>query len=338
MAKLIRILSIDGGGIRGMIPGQVLISLERKLRERSGKPDARIGDFFDFVAGTSTGGMQTCLYLCPESAENPDKPKYSAQDVMETFTEQGRIIFYSSAWKKIRTLGGILHHKYGSKWLEDILAYRLGDVRLSQLVKPCLIPAYEIEQRRAVFFTQQAARRNDMYDYLVRDVARATTAAPTYFKPKRMESVTGVPISLIDGGVFANNPALPAHSEVRTEFEGNPGSRDVALLSLGTGRITKVYPYKKALKWGEMGWTRPLLDIMMRGMSETVNHHLALWFMGAGCAHQYLRVNSELYFASPELDNVSEKNIIALRQEGTRMAEEFDNKLNAFVNLLLDCS
>ena len=51
-----RVLSIDGGGIRGIIPGQILVALEEKLQKASGKPDARIADFFDLIAGTSTGG------------------------------------------------------------------------------------------------------------------------------------------------------------------------------------------------------------------------------------------------------------------------------------------
>ena len=67
MPNLIRVLSIDGGGIRGIIPGQVLVSLERKLQDVTDNPDARIADFFDLIAGTSTGGILTCIYLCPET-------------------------------------------------------------------------------------------------------------------------------------------------------------------------------------------------------------------------------------------------------------------------------
>ena len=76
-----RILSIDGGGIRGIIPGQVLISLEQKLQKISGKPDMRIVDAFDLITGTSTGGILTCLYLCPEGATR--KPRFSAQEAVD---------------------------------------------------------------------------------------------------------------------------------------------------------------------------------------------------------------------------------------------------------------
>ena len=67
MAKLTRILSIDGGGIRGLVPAMVLISLEQKLKERTGNPNMRIADAFDLIAGTSTGAILTCGCLCPDS-------------------------------------------------------------------------------------------------------------------------------------------------------------------------------------------------------------------------------------------------------------------------------
>ena len=78
-SKFFRILSIDGGGIRGLIPAQVLTVLETKLQKASGNPDARIADYFDLVAGTSTGGILTCIYLCPDEATGRARPRGGAQ-------------------------------------------------------------------------------------------------------------------------------------------------------------------------------------------------------------------------------------------------------------------
>jgi patatin-like phospholipase/acyl hydrolase len=64
--KMTRILSIDGGGIRGIIPGQILVILEEKLKAKTGNENARIADYFDLIAGTSTGGILTCAYLTPD--------------------------------------------------------------------------------------------------------------------------------------------------------------------------------------------------------------------------------------------------------------------------------
>ena len=73
MPAYTRILSIDGGGIRGIIPGQILITLEQKLQELSEREDARLADFFDLIAGTSTGGILACVYLCPNDEKEGDE-------------------------------------------------------------------------------------------------------------------------------------------------------------------------------------------------------------------------------------------------------------------------
>ena len=81
MPRLMRILSIDGGGIRGIIPAQILVTLEDILRKKSGRPDAKIADYFDLIAGTSAGGILTCFYLCPEKG-NKNKVRYSAEHAL----------------------------------------------------------------------------------------------------------------------------------------------------------------------------------------------------------------------------------------------------------------
>lgn len=77
-----RILSIDGGGIRGILPGLILVCLEEKLKIKSGNPNARLGDFFDLVAGTSTGAILSAAYLCPN---DKGKPKFSAQEAVNFY-------------------------------------------------------------------------------------------------------------------------------------------------------------------------------------------------------------------------------------------------------------
>ena len=90
--KLTKILSIDGGGIRGVIPGQILVRLEEKLKTLDKNPHARIADYFDLIAGTSTGGILTCLYLCPESAKSK-RPRFSAQDAVDLYLDRLIIVW-----------------------------------------------------------------------------------------------------------------------------------------------------------------------------------------------------------------------------------------------------
>ena len=95
---MIKILTIDGGGIRGIIPGMVLVMLEDKLQKASKNPEARISDYFDFIAGTSTGGILTCLLLAPEreSEQTKRKARFSAKQAVELYLQNGKKIFPDS--------------------------------------------------------------------------------------------------------------------------------------------------------------------------------------------------------------------------------------------------
>lgn len=333
MARFTRILSIDGGGIRGIIPGQVLVAVEEKLKDRTQNPDASIADYFDLIAGTSTGGILTCIYLCPDSERK--KARFTAREAVELYLERGDEIFDISLWQRIRSAGGVLDEKYNADELEEALKDYFGDLRLSELLKPCLITAYDIRRRKTEFFTQHDARVRKSRDYMVRDVARATSAAPTYFEVARIKSLTNIPHPMIDGGVFANNPALCAYAEARTKLENKPTAKDMAILSLGTGYIKKQYYYKNAKDWGALQWIKPLIDIMMTGVSETVDYQLKQIFDAVGKPDQYVRINDELEYANPEMDDASGENLNALRREGARIARKFEEDIDRFIDKLL---
>ena len=335
MSKLTRILSIDGGGIRGIIPGQVIVVLEEKLKKRTHDSNARIADFFDLVAGTSTGGILTCIYLCPDLGRDPTRPRFSAKQAVGLYMERGDKIFNVSLWQRIRSAGGARDEIYDAAELEKTLDDYLGELKLSQLLKPCLITAYDIKGRRAKFFTQHDARDKKMHDYLVKDVARATSAAPVFFEAARIKSLSKVPYPLIDGGVFANNPALCAYAEVRHQFSDKPTAKDMTILSIGTGDMDKPYDYKSVKNWGALKWIRPMIDIMMSGVSETVDYQLSQIFDTIDCPEQYLRVNARLNKANPDMDDASSENLIALQEDGTGIAEKFDEELDSFIQFLL---
>lgn len=211
--KKLRILSIDGGGIRGILPGTILTYLEKQIQKKTGNEKATIGEYFDLIAGTSTGGILSLIYLCPDEKGNY---MFGAEEALSIYLDQGDEIFDVSLWKKIRSLDGNLDEKYDAAELERALLEYFGERKLSQALKPCLITSYDIRNRKAHFFTSIEAK-STVHDYYLRDVALATSAAPTYFEPVRIKSINGAPHELIDGGVFANNPALCAYAEARTK-------------------------------------------------------------------------------------------------------------------------
>ncbi len=332
MGQLYRILSIDGGGIRGIIPARVLIALEKKIREASGRSDACISDYFDFIAGTSTGGILTCVFLTP-GAEDPERPRFCASQALELYYERGREIFDASVWHRVRSAWGLLDERYPAEGLENVLDTYLSDLKLSDLLKPSLITAYDLERRRTHFFTQHRAQGDAHRNFRLRDVARATSAAPTYFECARIRSDADETYTLVDGGVFASNPALCAYAEVR-RFVGKTAVQ-MAILSLGTGTHERVYPYEDAKGWGLAEWTKPIVNVMMSAVGETVDFQLRQIFDAVNAPSQYLRIDTRLPEKNADLDNVDVDNMQELDAAGTAAVVDNEDRLDTFVDLLV---
>ncbi len=345
MPKFTRILSIDGGGMRGLIPAKILIYVEQKIQEKTGNPDARLAEYFDLIAGTSAGGILTCLYLCPDPNSNT-RPLLSAQEVLQFYYEKSDQIFAQSFWHSLLNFGGLLREKYSHYSFERLLNTFFGDLRLSQLLKPTLITAYEIEKRKTYFFTQHDARFNAQHDFLIRDVIRSTTAAPTFFQVAQVKSLRNEIFAFVDGGVFANNPALCAYAEVRHKFnryfnideryESGPTASEMVILSLGTGDVKRPYPYSAARQWGRIEWLIPLFDIIMTGVSETVDYQMKQIYDAIQKHDQYLRISPIIKdkYLFP-MDDTSEANLQAILNLAQEQTEKYRNRLDNFIDLLL---
>ncbi|MCL1990662.1 MAG: patatin-like phospholipase family protein [Defluviitaleaceae bacterium] len=316
----VRVLAIDGGGIRGVIPAQLLVYIERMLQEISRNEKAKISDYFDLIAGTSTGGILTALILAPE-------PGYTASDMVQLYVAHGADIFSRSWMTKKLDRGGLFHPLYQHEPLEALLKTYLGDLKISELVRPCLIPTYNIETGVAVFTSSLEILKNPNSDCLVRDVLRATTAAPTYFAPTFQN-----PDAFIDGGMFANNPALCAYIEA-TKFPSEPRPCEMMVLSLGTGSINRYYPYEVAKRWGRLNWLRPALEIYASAASQTVDHQMKIIYRNKDRIDNYLRIEPHLkdFPASLAMDDATTQNIKALIDVGDHMYQSFDVQLKAFL-------
>jgi uncharacterized protein len=333
----VAILSIDGGGIRGIIPGTILQIIEEKIQEQTNNPNARLVDYVDFVAGTSTGGILGMGMLLPDPSD-PNKPKFRMEEVVGLYHQYGNEIFKKTFWHKIRSFFGIREEKYPNENLLKALNNYFGDVYLSELLKPCIFTAYDIENRNAFFFKQVKAKVDTAYDYYVRDLAQATSAAPTYFEAALIQSRSREQFPLIDGGVFANNPAMCAYAEARKYTFGsikNPTSKDMLLISLGTGSVKKSYPFRKARKFGLVQWIKPLIDIMMSGNSETVSHQLSWLFDASGNNEGFIRIEPELHLASSNMDDATENNLKALKEAAIKFVQDNPEKINILVDKLI---
>lgn len=312
LPKVVRVLSIDGGGIRGLIPALVLAEIEN----RTGK---RVAELFDLIAGTSTGGI---LALGLTRPGKMSEPAFSAAQMAALYENKGHLIFSRSIWHRLRALGSILTSKYPANGLENVMEQYFGQTLLSEALTELLVTSYEIERRRPWFFKTIHARspKKDGYDFPMKKVARATSAAPIYFPPVRFSMGRGKGYcSLIDGGVFANNPAMCAYAEVKKMFE--PGT-DIQMVSLGTGELTRPVMYHRAKRWGLIQWAQPLLNIVFDGISDTVDYQLQqLLPEREDGLIRYCRLQTTLVKGDDDMDKTSLENIVVLKMLADEIVE-----------------
>ena len=351
-----RILSIDGGGIRGIIPARFLCELESQVSKQKGE-QVRLCDYFDLICGTSTGGIIAIgLALGMPAGKILDLYRHNAQRIFG----QSNIVF-----NVMRNIRMMTHAKHSNKGLTDVLKEAFtpyssnGVTRLGDAVTRLVVPAYSAAQGKPVIFKtshhQELSRDYQMPAYRV---ALATSAAPTYFSAQTFsysDVTTGrdsTVTNLVDGGVFANNPALIGLTEALSI--GVPLSQ-LKILSVGTGsEIFKEpyahYPLKIKRVWGAASyWLNPLsgmplIEMMMQGNSEMVNNTLKIMSSGLGHVQQknfqYDRI--QVAFDGKTrigLDSTVERKLKALDEQGSELytregsrivSSYFDNKITPY--------
>lgn len=299
-----RILAIDGGGIRGLIPALVLAELERRAGRRA-------FELFDLIAGTSTGGILACALCAPDPLP--------ATELVKLYEEEGPRIFDRSLFQRIRSADGLLDEKYDDAALDRALERFLSHKLLSETRPDLIVPAYDTALPGPYFFkTSKAKETPETDDFRLSIVARATSAAPTYFEP-----VGDREKALVDGGVFAVNPAMCALAEVLNRDDVRP--RDVVLLSLGTGQRTHKRTFEEIKDWGLAKWARPILDVVFDGVSDAVDYQLERVLT----TERYWRLQVELTLASDDLDDASEDNLRKLRSQAEDLIRDQSGKLDA---------
>ncbi|MCM1002675.1 patatin-like phospholipase family protein, partial [Wolbachia pipientis] len=261
------ILSVDGGGIRGIIPAIILAEIEKKAR----RP---IAEIFDLMAGTSTGGI-VVAGLCKK--DDQGKPQYSANDLVELYQKYGSYIFKSSFFRR-SIFSWFNCEKYPYNNIESVLEKYFGDDILKHTLSRVLITSYDIHNNCPFFFKSWREDRNFIK---LREALRATTAAPTYFAPKYLE-VSQKKRVLVDGGVFANNPAACAYADGKKLFP----NEEIVLVSIGTGRLSNRVKY---MKLGKIAWIKPLLNVMFASSLDVVNYQLSNVM-----DDRYIRIQSQL--------------------------------------------
>lgn len=294
MAK--KILCIDGGGIRGIMPAIWLSYIE----EKTGKS---ISEIFDLIAGTSTGGILGMILATKDIAE---KQKYSAKNSIRIYEDHGKEIFPKKTYQSLVSLNGLIDQKYPSDGIENVLQSYLGMTEESKnLLTKIMISAYDIQNAKPVIFKNWKERGGEKYTW---ELGRITSAAPTYFEPYcfKHNKDNGV---YIDGGLFANNISACAFVEALKLFP----REEIILISLGTGILRRNLSLKESKDYGLAGWAQPILNITMNGHNQMIHYNLKQIAAHENSLLNYYRIQVPLGYGNDDMDDASFTNILALK-------------------------
>ncbi|CAL5187910.1 unnamed protein product [Lathyrus oleraceus] len=314
--NFITVLSIDGGGVRGIIPGVILAYLESQLQEIDGA-DARLADYFDVIAGTSTGGLITAMLTTP-NPKNNNRPLFAAREIVPFYLKNLPLIFpqKSGIFAPIMNIAKALTGpKYNGKYLHNTIRELTGNTLLSQTVTNIVIPSFDVEKLQPTIFSSYQIDAEPALDVKLSDICIATSAAPTYlpahyFEKKDEQGRVIQEYNLIDGGVCANNPTMVAIREVIKDMIRKPQGRNgnnvgigydrFLVISIGTGSNTseRKYNAKTVAKWGALTWlfnsgATPVLDCFNEASTDMVDYHNSVLLSALQSQDNYLRIQDD---------------------------------------------
>lgn len=352
LGEMVTVLSIDGGGIKGIIPGTILEFLEGQLQDVDNNKDARLADYFDVIGGTSTGGLLTAMITTPN--EN-NRPFAAAKDIVPFYFKYGPHIFNSS---DPQIFGPINDGKYFMQVLQE----KLGETRLHQALTEVAISTFDIKTNKPVIFTKSQLAKSPELDAKMYDICYSTAAVPMYFPPHYFVTNTSngdkYEFNLVDGGVAAGDPALLSVSVAMKHAENEDPAfasikslnyKKMLLLSLGTGttsEFAKNYTAEEAAKWAIVQWILPLREMGNAASSYMNDYYLSTVFQALDSKNNYLRVQENaLTGTTTKMDDASVANMKLLEQVGKNLLkknvsedshETYEVALKRFAKLLSD--
>ncbi len=348
------ILSIDGGGMRGIVPAVLLAKLSALLEELG--DNRPLYSHFDLIAGTSTGGLLALALSTPvertglevdsryvsyiyEEQEQTFWQKVLRRPKQETlkgtlpfgvlvnsleslYLQHGRQIFPKNQG---RIFSQIFIDKYDAEPLERFLKQTFSDVPLSEAIVPTLVTTYDAANGRPFILSS-----SDSHAFLFWEAARATSAAPTFFKPAylydRQEQIMQ---TLVDGGVVANNPTLYAYTEAKRLY---PDAKKFHILSLSTASSDFTFKVSGA-GTGVIGWIDPAKGAPIQKIYATAQMQVVDHIARSIPDLSYTRIHGQLG-DEYKLDETSNLALSAMREGAQRIYHANEETLTEFARLL----
>ncbi|MEO1375966.1 MAG: CBASS cGAMP-activated phospholipase [Cyanobacteria bacterium J06635_10] len=324
-----RILCLDGGGIRGVMPARILQKVEQKL----GSP---LKEHFDLIAGTSTGSILAAGIALEKSPE----------ELLNLYKDKGLKIFPYQNLFSLKRLSLILKYgisapKFSDEGLISVLQEQFGDRKLCDIVTnsegamdclKVLIPSYDTQSRNPVIFKSWCHDR--WYsDVPVWEICLCSASAPTYFPAHKIEK-NGQEYSLIDGGVCANNPVSCALAEgIKLLRQSSNQSAanvidQIKIISIGTGDPASSIPWEQVRGWGLIQWGLHIADVFMDAPPD-VHRYVAEQIIGN--ESNYIRLQLPLKESLLNIDDAREGNLQALLKETDAYINQQQERLDKFL-------
>jgi patatin-like phospholipase/acyl hydrolase len=333
--KKFKILSIDGGGIKGVFPAMFLMLLEDELKNR---PDGKtkIHQHFDLITGTSTGGIIAIALALG----------IPAKEIYQLYLDNAKKIFGN---KKSFFFGQIRNSAHERDFLETLVRNKFKeanggiDPRLKNCKTDVCIPIYDLIQGNpSVLKTKYHPAFERDYHIPAYQAAMATSAAPTYFDPYTSEYVdlNGTTKDFgnkVDGGVMANNPTLVAFLEAIKAFKVDVSNLEI--LSLGTG-YKKFTDGNSRKKWGLYYWMRKdkrqrLIDLFMQSQSQLVANYISLLYQGIDKSEKdspnFVYDRIEVYLSEDNYIDMDESDTTKIRNFAELASIEYQHKKSSIL-------
>ncbi|HKP88669.1 MAG TPA: patatin-like phospholipase family protein [Thermoleophilaceae bacterium] len=334
-----RILSVDGGGLRGLVPALILRELEQRLEAITGE-SRPLSDWFHLFAGTSTGGLIALGLTAPE--------RMDGERLVSLYRDRGPEIFPPRfrLWRFVR---GLFVVKWSNTALREVVKAEIGEAPLSQARRDLVVSAYDMTAHEPRFFKRWTAReREGASNPTMADAALATASAPTYLPPHEIDGR-----AFVDGGVFAANPTIAAIAEAlkrQSDPPARPSLDQLFVVSLGTGYYPAEYRPRVLRGWGALAWVQPrgsepaLMRAMLDGQTASADHwaHMLLNEEHRnprvvkdeiGRGPRYWRIESR-YATDFEMDDARRKTLDSLAAEARARIQDRSEDLDRIARAL----
>lgn len=316
---MLRILSIDGGGIRGVIPLTWLMALEQRTGQRT-------AELFDLVVGTSAGGMAALALVSPGKDGTP----YSAEEVRELNLDSAAEVFAQQPGRPESQTGA---PKYSPEPLRHYLESALGGLPLSGALRPVAVTTCDLAHTEALHFAGGGLDQSVLGDAPMALAAQATASLPRFFPPVAFTDTEGRQRQLVDGGLAADDPALLGYSFA----SAMPAAADgVLLVSLGTGTSTGA-PGSGLRLGAEQTQLTPALHGLEKDLSMVLSGpgQLMRDCLRLVLGERYVRIQTELLpSASHDSDNAATENLQELVSTAAKMVADTSAELDRLARLL----